>query len=74
MTWLRLTRRPAIDDAVGFAPTTWNRRPNVVNRKITTITRVIATPIQKIRVTPRNLVDVHSDNASGTGVWIAVVV
>jgi hypothetical protein len=31
----------------------------------------MATPIQKVRVTPRKRVDVHAESASGTGVWIA---
>src|SRR5690348_533194 len=71
--WFRFTRRPMIRDAVGLAPTAWNRRPNVVNRNTTISTSVTTTPTQNVGVTPRNRDDDHAASPSGTGRWIALL-
>jgi hypothetical protein len=35
---------------------------------------VMATPTQKVRVTPRNRLEVQAESAGGIGTWIATLV
>jgi len=57
---------PAIQAALGFAPTAWKRRPTVVERRTSATTIVSAAPVQKTALIPRGFSAAHELSAGGT--------